>query len=195
MNIALDFDGVISDCGALKSEHAKKMFGVDIPADRFKRELVVKELAGEKGQLTMLEYKELQRVIYGTWEVGMTMKPVLGVQEFLPKLQSEGHHIHIVTSRIGEQLEIASEWAKNHGFEFGFTGVGYGKSKAPGVKGFELFVDDDLDKLEPLMDIVPHRYLFSWGYNQHIDEADIAKRVASWEELYNVVQTIHVYSS
>ena len=73
--------------------------------------------------------------------------------------------------------------------------MGYGKSKDPAVKDFDMFVDDDLDKLEQLMDIVPHRYLFSWGYNEHVDETDIAKRVSSWEELYNVVQTTHVYSS
>ena len=41
MKIGLDFDGVISDCGKLKSDSAKKLYGVDIPSAKFKKEIVV----------------------------------------------------------------------------------------------------------------------------------------------------------
>lgn len=191
MRIALDFDGVLADCGSLKSKHAKEMFDVDISPERFKRELVVKELGGDKAELTMAQYRELQGVIYGTHEVGLTIEPVPGMKSHLAQLLDEGHYLHVVTSRDGIQLEIAKEWARNHDIDIGFTGVGYGVSKAKAAKGFDLYIDDDLDKLEPLIEVVPHRYLFSWGYNSHLDETDIAVRVESWEEFYGHIQNVH----
>lgn len=190
MRIALDFDGVLSDCGSLKSEHAKRMYGVDIPPERFKKELVVKELAGGAGLLTMAEYQALQDEVYGNPEVGMTMKPVEGMKLYVPRLLDEGHHLHIVTSRSGPMLDIAAEWAKLHGLDVGFTGVGHGKSKAAALEGFDLYADDDLDKLEPVVDVVPHRFLFTWGYNLHLDAADVARRVADWHELYGAIQAV-----
>lgn len=195
MRIALDFDGVLSDCGALKAVHAKRMFGFDIPVEQFKKELVVKELVGEeKGILTLAEYKALKTEIYTNMEIGLTMKPVEGMLEFLPRLINEGHEIRVITSRHGETLEVAMAWTEKQGLSLEFTGVGCGKSKAPATVGFDLFVDDDLDKIEPLMDTVPHRFLFGWGYNEHIEEGDVAKRIESWEELYLAVQEIHAES-
>ena len=185
MKIGLDFDGVISDCGKLKSDGAKKLYGVDIPPAKFKKEIVV----GEK-YLTAGQYRELQKIIYGTREVGFLMEPVGGVLHHLPLLVAEGHIILIVTSRGEVEIEIAKEWSLLQGLQLDFVGVGYGNSKADAATGLNLYVDDDLDKLEPLVDVVPHRFLFSWGYNAHVDIGTIAKRIASWEELYRAVQAL-----
>lgn len=195
MRIALDFDGVLSDCGALKTQQAKRLFGLDIPTERFKKELVVKELAGEEdGVLTLAEYRKLQDVIYNDPEVGLTMQPVSGMLEYLPRLLNEEHEVRIVTSRDGPKLDIAKAWTANHALELEFTGVGYGKSKASAVTGFDMFVDDDLDKIEPLISIVRHRFLFSWGYNAHVDVGDVAERIGSWEDLYLAIQEIYAES-
>ena len=185
MKIGLDFDGVISDCGKLKSDGAKKLYGVDIPPAKFKKEIVV----GEK-HLTANQYRELQKIIYGTREIGFLMEPVGGVLHHLPLLVAEGHIILIVTSRGEVEIEIAKEWSLLQGLQLDFVGVGYGNSKADAATGLNLYVDDDLDKLEPLVDVVPHRFLFSWGYNAHVDIGTIAKRIASWEELYRAVQAL-----
>ena len=64
MNLGLDFDGVITDCGQLKSASAKKLFGVNIPATMFKKELLL-----DRGLLTDLQYRELQSSVYGTREL------------------------------------------------------------------------------------------------------------------------------
>ena len=185
MKIGLDFDGVISDCGKLKSDGAKKLYGVDIPPAKFKKEIVV----GEK-HLTANQYLELQKIIYGTREIGFLMEPVDDVLHYLPLLVAEGHIVLIVTSRGEVELEIAKEWSLSQGLQLDFVGVGYGNSKADAATGLNLYVDDDLDKLEPLVDVVPHRFLFSWGYNAHVDIGTIAKRIASWEELYRTVQVL-----
>lgn len=185
MKIGLDFDGVISDCGKLKSDGAKKLYGVDIPPAKFKKEIVV----GEK-HLTMEQYRELQKIIYGTCEIGFLMEPVDGVLHHLPRLIEDGHTVLVVTSRGEVELEIAREWSIRQGLQLDFVGVGYGNSKANAVNGLDLYVDDDLDKLEPLVSVVPHRFLFSWGYNAHVDVGTVAKRVASWEELYRIIQVL-----
>jgi len=185
MKIGLDFDGVISDCGKLKSDGAKKLYGVDIPPAKFKKEIVV----GEK-HLTAEQYRELQKIIYGTREAGFLMEPVDGVLQYLPRLVADGHTILIVTSRGELELEIAKEWSTRQGLQLNFVGVGYGNSKAGATTGLDLYVDDDLDKLEPLIGIVPHRFLFSWGYNAHVDTGTIAKRIVSWEELHCTIQML-----
>lgn len=185
MRIGLDFDGVISDCGDLKCKAAKRLFGVDIPIERFKKELVVGE-----GILTYEQYRNLQDVIYGTREYGMLMEAVPGVLEGVARLRGDGHEVRVITSRDGEMLVIAREWAERKGLAIDFTGVGHGKSKADAATGLDLYVDDDFDKLEPLVGVVPHRVLFSWGYNRHVDVRDVASRVASWEELVGKVAAL-----
>ncbi|MEK7536103.1 MAG: hypothetical protein AAB590_03805 [Patescibacteria group bacterium] len=185
MKIGLDFDGVISNCGKLKSDGAKKLYGVDIPPAKFKKEIVV----GEK-HLAMDQYRELQKIIYGTREIGFLMEPVDGVLHFLPRLIADGHTVLVVTSRGEVELEIAKEWSLRQGLQLNFIGVGYGNSKATAANGLDLYIDDDLDKLEPLIGVVPHRYLFTWGYNAHMNVGKIAKRVASWAELIRIIQSL-----
>ncbi len=185
LKIGLDFDGVISDCGKLKSDAARKLYGLDIPADKFKKEIVIGE-----GHLTADEYRSLQKIIYGTREVGFLMEPVAGALHFVSQLLDLGHAITIVTSREETELEIAKEWSVAQGLSLNFIGVGYGVSKANACTGLDIYIDDDLDKLEPLIDIVPHRFLFSWGYNSHIDTGTVARRIGSWEEFFRTVTSI-----
>jgi hypothetical protein len=185
MRIGLDFDGVISDCGDLKCKAAKRLFGVDIPPERFKKELVVGE-----GILTYDQYRHLQQVIYGTHEYGELMEPVPGVLEGIARLRGDGHEVRVITSRDGETLEVARAWADRRGLAIDFTGVGHGASKADAAAGLDFYVDDDIDKLEPLVGVVPHRALFSWGYNSHVDAEGVAVRVASWQELTDMVTSL-----
>lgn len=182
LHVGLDFDGVICDCGRLKSAAARSLYGIDIPADDFKKELVV-----GRGLMTLEQYRSLQKIIYGTEEHGLTAQPVTGVAEHLSRLAADGHRIRIITSRDGAELAVAKKWAAQRGLTLDFTGVGYGVSKAAAAQGCDLYVDDDLEKLEPLVGIVPNLYLFSWGYNRHVDERAIARRVASWTELYQTI--------
>jgi len=187
MRIGLDFDGVISDCGRLKCQGAKMLYGVEISPERFKKELVV-----DTGILTLEQYRHLQKQIYSNREIGLTMLPVEGVFEFLPKLQQEGYDLMIVTSRGEKESEIAREWMKQKNISVKLVGVGGGVSKTDACRGLDVYIDDDLDKLEPLVGVVPNRFLFSWGYNQHIEVPQIlAKRVESWERFYQEVSRLN----
>jgi len=185
MRIGLDFDGVITDCGRLKSDGAREIYGVEIPPERFKKELVV-----GAGILTLDQYRYFQEQIYGTREIGLTMLPVEGVLEFVPRLKQEGYDLTIITSRGDPESEIAREWMELKGLDLNLMGVG-GVSKTHACRGLDVYIDDDLDKLEPLVDVVPNRYLFSWGYNQHIEvPSDVAIRVSSWENFYEEIKKL-----
>lgn len=157
MKIGLDFDGVISDCGRLKSDGAKRLYGLDIPPERFKTELVV-----GAGILTLEQYRNLQRPIYENSEIGLSMLPVDGVFEFIPKLQQDNHDLVIVTSRNEGSCYIAKEWMKKQNLSLKLIGVGGRVKKIEACRGLDVYVDDDLDKIESLVGVVPYRFLFSW---------------------------------
>jgi uncharacterized HAD superfamily protein len=187
MRIGLDFDGVISDCGQLKSDGAKLLYGVEIPSEKFKKELVV-----NTGILTLEQYRDLQKQIYGNRDIGLTMLPVNGVLEIVPRLQKEGYDLIVVTSRGESGSEIAREWMRRRGLDLLLVGIGGGVSKADACRGLDVYIDDDLDKLEPLVDSVPNRYLFSWGYNRHVQvPQSIAKRIESWKHFYEEIFSLN----
>lgn len=183
MKIGLDFDGVISDCGKLKSDGARILYGVEIPAGKFKTEIVVGQ-----GFLSIGQYRNLQKQIYETEELGLLMEIVEGALEYLPRLQNE-HELKVITSRNNMGTGIAREFMNRHGLNIPLIGIGGGIPKSEACRGMDVYVDDDLDKLEPLVDIVPHRYLFSWGYNEHINEKGIAKRVKNWQDFYEKISS------
>lgn len=185
MKIGLDFDGVIADCGKLKSDGALKLYGLEIPPEKFKKEIVIGE-----GHLTAEQYLSLQQSIYGTREIGFLMELVPEVDLHLAKLLEDGHTLVVITSRGEKELGIAREWSELKGLSLEFIGVGGGRSKAEAAAGCDVYVDDDLDKLEPLVGIVPHLFLFGWGYNAAVEVDGVARRVTSWSDLYARVQDL-----
>jgi hypothetical protein len=90
------------------------------------------------------------------------------------------------------ELYIAKELVAARGLALEFISTGYGKSKvdAANAVGFDAYVDDDLDKLVLLRGIVPYLFLFSWGYNERVDESGVALRVRSWEEFYGKISAL-----
>ena len=159
------------------------LYGVDIPPERFKTELVV-----GAGILTKEQYRNLQQQIYGTREMGLKMQPVEGVLEYLPRLQQEGHDVLSITSRYNRDAEIAREWLSLQKLSLPLIAVGRDVSKAEACRGLDVYIDDDWDKLELLVGVVPRLFLFSWGYNQHLTVPPTsAQRVESWREFYQKI--------
>lgn len=94
MKIGLDFDGVIADCGRLKSETALKLFGVKIPPADYNKEAILSAWL-----LSADQYTAMQKLIYETREFGLRAMPVAEVFIYVQRLLTE-HHVHIVTSRV-----------------------------------------------------------------------------------------------
>ena len=181
MKIGLDFDGVITDAGDLKSYGAKLLYGIDIPPERFKKRLIVGT------EMTAEQYDRLSKTIYYDREVGMRMRPVDGMLEYLPKLLEEGYDVRIVTSRDGAAADIARAWLREQGLGVELIGNGKG-SKAIPCTGRDIFVDDDLPKLEELIGTVPNLYLFSWGYNTQEETHSGISRIESWKQIYRRIK-------
>ena len=185
MKIGLDFDGVVTDCGVLKSEGAKRLYGLDISPEKFKKEIII-----NNGILTADQYVELQRQIYETREFGLKMIMVPEAQKYINMLCSEGHDLEIITSRGGNALSIAKEYIAINNLSISLNGIGGGISKAEACIGLDVYVDDDLNKLIPLVGIVPHLFLFNWGYNKNIEIPKEITRVDSWEYFYKEVNNL-----
>ncbi len=189
MKIGFDFDGVISNLCDLKSRGARKLFGVNIP-----EEIMHKHIVLRKGLLTEKQYDELQHFIAKT-DFGRTMRPVIGMQQHVKKLQNEGFDLTIITSRDGVAVKIAKEWLESKGLAIEVIGIGRGENKvSTAIKHkLDIFVDDDLYKLEPLCGVVSHRILFSWPYNKHIQESSYVKRVETWKDLYREIALLGMW--
>jgi 5' nucleotidase, deoxy (Pyrimidine), cytosolic type C protein (NT5C) len=185
MNIGLDFDGVIANCGALKSTYAKQLYGIDISPTQCKKELVITH-----NILSIEQYQVLQTIIYETEEVGLLMPPVPDALNHIAALLSAGHSLKIVTSRRHQGLTVAEHWLQQHTLNIPIVGCGLDANKAFACTGLDVFIDDDLEKLIPLQQTVPHRYLLSWGYNTHEQAEPVACRVASWSDFYSHIHTL-----
>ena len=182
MNIGLDFDGVLVDCNTLKSVGAKKLFGRRISSVSFSRKQAV-----SMGFLTAEEYNYLQETIYSDRSFMRYMCEVPNALFCVRNFLSAGHTVRVVTSRSGEKIAIAREWLKNTGLHIPVTGVGSGTSKIIATAGLDLFVDDDLDKLTPLIGAVPRLFLFSPEHDRNTPLTDGIERVSSWNDLHRTV--------
>ncbi|MAZ41054.1 hypothetical protein CL654_02965 [bacterium] len=182
MKIGLDFDGVVSNLGKLKAFVLKKVYGVSVPhtkADAFY--IIENKILSRDG------YIAFKKLIYEDIDAHLFMEPVRGAVTNIKKLQADGHEVKIVTARTGVALDVANKWLKKHHLHLPIEGIGFENTKHDAVKGFDIYVDDLLIQLSQMMDVVPHRYLFSWGYNEKYDEMGIAHRVKSWHKLYDEI--------
>jgi len=163
---------------------AKRLFGLNIPAAKLRRDFILK---GKCPGISIGQYDVIKFLGWET-DAGSGMEPIEGALIYINRLISDGHEVLVITSRGEPALKIATKWVRKHGLRISITGVNNG-SKAKAAKGLDIFIDDDLHKIEPLIK-VPHRFLFSQGYNEHVDPYPIARRISSWEELYRTICTL-----
>lgn len=182
MKIGLDFDGVIADYAKTKAEVAKLLFGIDIRPEETKKEIAVPK------HMTLLQFRAIQMVANGIKEVAMSTQFVPGAQHWINHLLRERHKLKVVTSRSGIARDLAELWLPWK--EILVIGVGHDVSKAEAAAGCDVFVDDDLDKLEELVGVVPHRFLFTWKHNEGMETGEIAKRISSWKELHEQIMRL-----
>lgn len=183
--IGLDFDGVIADSGALKVEATQQMFGVVVDEGDFKKEILI-----GKNILTPEQYKEVQIFVYGDMVTGLRMKELESASESIRELQKTCA-VQIVTSRSGHFADVARAWLTNQSLKIPLTETTYGESKKDGAEGCDVFVDDDLDKLEELIGHVPNLFLFSWPYNKDAVLPPEIIRVENWKDLMQKISDLN----
>lgn len=179
IRIGLDCDKVILEPDPQKAALAKELFGIDILPEQCKREVAV------PGIMTLEQYREIQTTLFYNWNRSKGILPVPGAVGYINMLMDCGYFIKVITSRTEAALEIAQRLCRQHGLEiFDWQGVGHDVSKKEAVQGLRVYVDDDSDKLEDLIGIVPNLILFSWPANQGIKLNPRIKRIEGWKNLF-----------
>lgn len=181
MKIGLDFDNVMVQTDRLKPIVAKDLFGVEIPLANYNKELIL-----TKRLLTEDQYQIVARKVYRGGFGPESLLPVPGTLEYIPMLQNLGHVLCVVTSRsvAHNNLHVVSEWLRLYGFDLPVTGIEYGVPKTEACRDLDVFVDDDLAILAPMLGILKHPMLFDLPYKNwgRIDDRVIV--VNSWDSLY-----------
>lgn len=185
LKIGLDFDGVFTFNGAQKALAAKELYGVDIPPHKFKKEILLAENLLSAGQ-----YRTVQREIYDNPGWLERTPPPDNLDYYVSQLIKAGHTLVIVTSRTDTPLALAKKYLQDQRLFLEIIGTGYGNSKAPALEGFDVFMDDDEDKLVPVIGTVPHLFLFSCGYNQDAVLPKRVTRINGWAHFASVVRDI-----
>ena len=180
LRIGLDFDGVIADSMKIKARVANELFGQKIYWGDFKREIVVGHW------LTEEEYNTVNELTYRSWQYGKLIEPVAGAKFSIAWFKNLGYDLLIVTSRSGKIFDVAEQWLEREKLNLiPIIGIGYKKNKAPILSAWsaDIYIDDDLDKLLPLVGLIENLFLFSWPYNQHEILPPEIKRIENgWEE-------------
>jgi len=185
LKIGIDFDGVIANARKLKSKTANLLFGIDIPSSQFTRKMVV-----GAGLLSAEQYLEIQKKIYLDREIGLSIEPIEGALKYISRLLDEKYSVEVITARHGISLDIGREWAKRHSLMVKFTGIGYGNEKDSATIGMDVFVDDKIERLIPLVKIVPNLFLLHEGNLDTTSHSLTAAHVTSWRELYYKIRNI-----
>ena len=183
MDLGFDLDGVWLNTAKYKAQLAFELYGVKVlDVDNFNRVNAVGNI------LTGEQYTKITQV---AWKASKgEIEPMPGAIEYTHQLKNDGHSSVIITSREGEYLEAGRALLDFYGITIETRGVGNGKSKAVAAAGLHAYVDDSLVKLRHLVGVVPHRFLFSHRYNQHLDTTWIARRVSGWADFYNEIRTL-----
>jgi uncharacterized HAD superfamily protein len=176
LSLGLDFDGVIVDAAEQKVRAAWELFRIEIKPSQTKRALLV-----PKGIMTEEQYRAVQKLVNSP-RYGKLMVPVRGAIEQIKRLVKARVPVQVITRRHSMALRASRHFLRQHGLSnIPVIGV-RDKSKASAARGLFMFVDDDLERLDELVNVVPCRIQFGWSYNRHEQDKSIF-RVANWDEL------------
>jgi hypothetical protein len=172
MKICLNFGGVIANPYGIMADVSKEKFGAGISIEQFRRKTVV-----ENNLLTWEQYQKVKREVMHELTA---IPPVPGALLYLPLLL-ENHSVCVVTNQV-EEAEFVRKWFAMHGLRDCVVFNTNHTSEAEIFKGLNVYVDDNLEKLLPLMGLVPNLLFFSGQSSE--EEPECITRLFSWPELY-----------
>jgi|SRR3989338_6893899 len=186
--VGADFDGVISDMARLIRVGMRELYHREIPFGRERKDLMIGD-----GIVTDEEYRNLIDTISVTDKYLDQMIPVAGMLTHISQLRTVASdvEIRIITARYEKGTAIAQKWIDQCCLGLTVESSSGEESKALKARGLHVFLDDTLERLEELDGSVPHRFLFSWPYNEsdRVKDPSII-RVSSWREFTTHVRDI-----
>jgi len=171
--IGLDFHGVIVDHRSVSARLARSMFNIHVHPYNFTRNHVV-------GQhiLTNRQYNTIKYLVYNDPDSIFQIPAIEGAIQFINDALRLGHTLYIITSaHEPDELSLMKDFLKKvYALDVNrihFIGVGIGQSKAQAVADLDYYVDDDMYKLQQIIDssnmIIPILILFRQKHNQYED--------------------------
>lgn len=186
MIIGLDFDGPIANDPELKQLILKQRFNIELPIADCRKSVLV------PSYISLEQFSDFQNMVFADIELVGRLPVTRDAANAITLLRHD-HEVRIITSRSEEtgSLQVAHEWLKRNHIEVDdLIGCGEGVSKADKAKGCDIFVDDDLRKLEQLVGIVPHLFLFSTEQNEDVTLVEGVRRVRDWGDLFLQISRI-----
>lgn len=194
--IALDFDGVIAGTDRAKVEFAREKLGLEIE-ERNAKQRYFEEIFGYSQGVHF--YSRLIDGVYNSERMLTSVSVVSGAKEGIVLLQNLGWRCIVVTSRQGEKdggPDSQAMWAwrflLQHGFPLtqnDFYHVN-GESKLTTCLNLEAqaLVDDDYQKLLPLIEAGIRGFLFSTQTNRYEEYVPfLGTRVRDWPDLVRIL--------
>ena len=183
LRLGFDVDGVVINISELKAWIIKKEFKITIPSWQCRRKIIVPNV------LTKDQYLKVQGAVFNS-DLGLLANPISGALFYILKLFEEGHQIIEITSRKENGVEIARKWFSSRNINIEVMTKDERGSKVKAATGLDLYVDDDLHKLMPMIGVGKHLFLFNHRHNEIKKEPSSIKRVDSWEDIYEKIKEI-----
>ncbi|MCF7871790.1 HAD family hydrolase [Candidatus Woesearchaeota archaeon] len=206
-NIALDFDGVITNPFSLKKEYLTNK-GYSISKKTITKKDIISEMQNQKKLSEQQANKEYDEMIVSLYIEKMNEIPLFEyVKETINEMNSNGHNIYIVTSRYDDvqrpEIKAALEYLKENEIKIEALINTNNKSKKDVLKKIKplIYVDDSLSKITELYEdsacskIIPELkntrfYLFNIHSNESTLPNNI-KTVHNWKQIRDILYKHH----
>lgn len=116
------------------------------------------------------------------------LEPIEGASETLWKLNDDGHHLRVITSRFvrpGQHASAASQtvaWLDNFGFPY--HDISFVKGK--GDIYADVYIDDSPENIHRFNELGRKVIIFNTSYNKDID----GLRAYNWNDVYHIISDL-----
>lgn len=198
MIIGVDYNGMVADTRKVSAQIAREFFNCRVDPQDFKRSKVV-----GKG-LTNDQYDFVKREVYNNWEYLTQVEPLAGALDGLSSLQKQGHILNIISNKTQAEREIMLQWLHHNGQnldleQIELAVVDIGKSKFEEVKNLDIYIDNEVAKLQQIIQgavfRMPHLIHFNTDNHQSISRSEWLElfgipTIGSWPELNRFLNQI-----
>ena len=184
MNLGFDIDGVISDFVKTFIELVRKKY-----------KLILEETNIYCHDLDLvlgISKEERNELIRETLKEDLRLNP--GAKGTIEKLHLEGHKIFILTARPHDLVDVTKAWLKKKGIPYTkLIQLNEGEKHLTNVK-LDLIVEDNLEDAIGLSQKVKNILVYDHPWNQTFNVKGLIKRVHSWHEIFDEVQSLKATS-
>jgi len=183
LNLGFDIDGVIANFSKPLLELIKENYGLTLT----ERDIYTFDLNIVLG-ITRIEGSKLVTQIL---KEDLPVYP--GAKETLEKLSREGHNIYLLTGRYSHLRDITQSWLKEKGITYTELHLlNVGEKYLAEVAPLDLIVEDSLVEALEWSQKVKNVLVYDQPWNQTLNIKNLTKRVHSWKEIYNEIQSLNV---